>query len=136
MGRRGILIGAVVAVACFLAYRASTNQISERTFEMTWQVSGENKETRDTEIDLGFVEFPGFYITVVGTPLRAYLEQNGRKTVMVEFEVTSNLGCVASSSVKTIDGRSANEIRWSLPGGKIVGALAIPWAESHWWCKA
>ncbi len=133
---RRLAISAAVAsytVITLVLYLGLTNQVTNRTFDMTWRESGSTNPSGQTGLRLEFAEFPGNYVIVYGSALRQHLDQRGLNRVPVEFEVTSDLWCVRGYHEVRIDGRTPREVHWTGGGSGSDGSLS-PWGSRHWWC--
>ena len=107
---------------------------SYRTFKMTWANEGANNDFKESEILLGFVEYPGHYEGIYSNELAAYLKQLPGNQVDVTFEVTSNFGCLRGFNETQI-----GELKsWRSPFGYSRGTdfaedHPSPW-KTPWWC--
>jgi hypothetical protein len=139
-GHRPRSLAIAVAVTMYVVmtavlYRGVTNQVSNRTFEMTWRETGSRNAAGEAGLRLEFAAHPGNYVDVYGSALRDYLTQQGAERVPVEFQVTSDLWCVRGFNEFRIAGRTALDVYWISVGAGSVQGSTSPWGVRHWWCR-
>ena len=116
-------------------YRGLTDQVSNRTFNMTWRAIGSANQAGEDQVRLEFSEYPGNFVDVYGSDLREYLTRRSADSVPVEFRVTSDLWCVRGFNVVHIDEQSSHDVYWISGGsGSSTNGSAWPWGRVHWWC--
>lgn len=71
------------------------DQEETREYMMTWEIKpSASNGTKQSEVVLSFVDFPGHYIGQYSNELAAHLRDKGEQPVKVAFEVTSDYGKV------------------------------------------
>lgn len=116
-----------------LLWRTLTNQVSHRTFAMTWHVRDDPSGGR-AEVAFEFVDFPGNTIGWYSTALRDHLTASRSSRTDVEFEVQSDAGCVRSfREVRIGDIKDLSNVPHLYGFSSFQGA-ASPWGPRWWWC--
>jgi hypothetical protein len=136
-------LGGVVAIIAVVAYATVavllfvllTNQLSRRTFEMTWE-DGPGKQRGESEVVLEFAQFPGNRIGIYSNELREHLLGTRNVRTEVEFEVVSDLWCVRGFHEVRI-GDLTDLSKLSRVGGYSRGAgnRVSPWGRRPFWCS-
>lgn len=62
-----------------------------REYPMSWEIKpNPSDRTKEAEVVLSFVDFPGYYVGEYSDELAAYLRERGEQPVKVVFEVTTD----------------------------------------------
>jgi len=129
----------VVALLSYLLATAAlfwalTSNVSHRTFTVTWHDLGKANFTGESEIFLEFSGFPGHGVGMYSNALRDHLIGSGAPTTTVEFQMTSDNGCLRGFREVRI-GRLTDLSKLPRVSGYARGGSAPgPWESNHWWC--
>ena len=63
-------------------------QTKTQEFQMTWQIKPEDKNQKNSLVELAFVDFPGNFIGEYSNQLADHLKQTGKEEVPATFEIT------------------------------------------------
>lgn len=128
-----------------------TDQVSNRTFDMTWRATGSANQAGQAEVRLEFSGYPGHFVDVYGSALRDHLIRRGADRIPVEFQVVSDLWCMRGFHEVRIDHQEPGQIYWTAGAsgsfsptvmfdhrGEIpveINRPSGPWETPHWWCR-
>ena len=93
---------------------------------MDWVDKGSQNQFKESEIELRFVDYPQGSIGIFSNELFNYLRAYRKKYVNVEFEVTSDFGCIRGFHETRIGDIKGWKSPWGYSG-------AAPWSDP-WWC--
>lgn len=107
---------------------------SPEVHAMKWSVSSSQDESKDAQrvsVSFHFKTHPGHFIEIDSVQLRDYLNQEGKDSVDVRFEVIRDFGCMRGFSWTHVGKLSSWDSAGSRAGSD--GSEASPWSNP-WWC--
>ena len=125
-----------------IVWRVFLDQKSYKSFFMEWTDKGSQNDFKESEVVLRFIDYPQQYIGIFSNKLSNYLRTRGGNPVNVEFEVTSDFGCIRGVKETRIGGLQWWESGYSgatgrplqnTPKGQKEKEVPDPWLDP-WWC--
>lgn len=112
-----------------------TEQVSHRTYAVTWHDYGAANEIGESEIFLEIHGFPGHGVGFFSDDLRMHLASSGTAEASVEFEVLSENGCVLTHRVLSISGFEDQRVFSQRDSYARSGNRPSPWSSRYLWCR-